>query len=233
MIDTTSYLVTAPCDFERQAATTWKTDTLEKIPPEVTMVEVELAHTRAFDSNGLSALMALNVLLKKRGGHLRLVDPSSTVSQLLELTSMHRLFVIVKEPLSKQPSAQRPILIVEDDAIIRNVAEMSLKALGRRIIFASNGQEAILMARRDQPAVILLDYVMPLMDGAETLRRLKASQETAPIPVLIMSANDRIASGVHQQFQGAAGFVVKPFSPNVLRHEVYRLLAEPAEGAAV
>lgn len=63
--------------------------------------------------------------------------------------------------------------MVEDESIIRSVAGLSLRPLGRPIFFAENGQEAINIARRDHPAVIVLDNIMPLMGGKETLRRLK------------------------------------------------------------
>lgn len=232
MRDNTTCKVTAPCDFELKGATRWAVAMLEKIPLGATVVETDLSGTRSFDSCGLSALMTLKEQLTKRGAQLRLINPSTTVTQLLELTSMHRMFVIAKVSFDRDAIGSRPILIVEDDMVIRSVAEMSLKALGRRIISAGNGQDAILMARRDNPAVILLDYVMPIMDGIETLRRLKADEATKRIPVLIMSADNRIASGVHTRFEGASCFVVKPFSPTALRSEVHRLIEDSLEVAA-
>jgi CheY-like chemotaxis protein len=205
---------------------------IRELTQDALMVDVELSGTQAFDSSGLGALMSLKDQVTKRGGQLRLMNPSRTVTQLLELTSMHRLFVIATGGAVCQPFEKRPILIVEDDDVIRSVAEMSRRALGRRVLSVTNGQEAIHVARREKPAVILLDYIMPIMDGIETLRRLKADEETKGIPVLIMSANDRIASGVHSQFEGASCFVVKPFSPTALRGEVHRLIEGSLEAAA-
>jgi CheY-like chemotaxis protein len=109
----------------------------------------------------------------------------------------------------------RPVLVVEDDSIIRSVAGMSLKALGRPVLYAENGHEALALARTENPAVIVLDYVLPLMDGTETLRRLKQDARTADIPVVIMSANTQVANGVYDAFEGAACIVCskKPCNP--------------------
>jgi anti-anti-sigma factor len=228
---TTHYLV-APRDFDRQTAIHFKHSTLEKLSFETTTLEIDLKGTHSFDSNGLSALLAIKDSLAKRKGQVRLISPSPEVTQLLELTGMHRLFVISIESLASKNAATRPILVVEDESIIRSVAEMSLNALGRPIVFAANGQEAITIARNENPVIILLDYIMPLMDGNETLRRLKSEDSTKDIPVIIMSANEKIASGVYDKFEGASCFVSKPFSPSALRGEVHRLIQENPELAA-
>jgi len=222
----------APCDFEQRTASNWKTKVLGSVGSDVTLIEIDLAGTRNIDSNGLSALLALNETMRKASGQVRLINPSSPVTQLLELTSLHRVFVITRGASIDSGDSVRPILIVEDEAIIRSVAEMSLKPLGRPIIFAENGQQAIGIARSDQPAVILLDYLMPLMDGTEALRRLKSDDTTRHIPVIIMSANEKIAAGVYESFEGASCFVSKPFSPTSLRGEVHRLIQESLEVAA-
>ena len=224
--------LTAPCDFERHAAVQWKQQVLDELPGKATLAEIDMSATRSMDSGGLTALLALNDVLASRDGQLRLVNPSPVVTQLLELTRMHRVLVVAKGSAVKAADATRPILIVEDEYIIRTVAELSLKALGRPMLFAENGQEALDIARRENPAVIVLDYIMPLMDGTETLRRLKSDETTRDIPVIIMSANKKIASGEYDSFEGAAGFISKPFSPATLRSEVHRLIQENREVAA-
>ena len=214
----------APSDFENMAAMEWKQATLDRLPAEVTLVEVDMAGIRTMDSSGLTALLALNEALVERKGSLRLINPSTVVTQLLELTRLHRVLAISNRSSASQSPALRPILVVEDEAIIRTVAKMSLSPLGREIIFAENGQEALEMAGRCHPAVILLDYLMPLMDGTETLRQLKMDAATKDIPVIIMSANERIAKGAYEGFEGAAGFISKPFSPAKLRSEVHQII---------
>lgn len=230
-LKTTHHFV-APCDFDRQTALHFKHSVLEKLSFETTTLEIDLSGTHSFDSNGLSSLLGIKDSLAKRKGQVRLISPSPEVTQLLELTGMHRLFVITKESLNQKKAPTRPILVVEDESIIRSVAELSLKPLGRPIVFATNGQEAIAIARRENPAIILLDYVMPLMDGNETLRRLKSENSTKDIPVIILSANEKIANGVYDTFEGASCFMSKPFSPSVLRGEVHRLIQEIPQLAA-
>lgn len=224
--------LSTPCDFEHRTATKWKNTVLEEFPAGASHAEIDMSCTRSMDSSGLTALLALNEVCTKRHGQVRLINPTSVVTQLLELTRMHRVFVIAKGPLTPTAGTDRPILIAEDEALILSVATMSLKPLGRPIIVAANGQEALAMARRERPALILMDYVMPLMDGTETLRRLKSDDSTKDIPVIIMSANEKIARGAYENFEGASCFITKPFSPAALRSEVHRLIQENLEVAA-
>ena len=73
---------------------------------------------------------------------------------------------------------------------------------------------------------------MPLMDGTETLRQLKLNDTTKDIPVIVMSANEKITSGAHAGFDGAACFISKPFNPSALRGMVHNLIQERREVAA-
>ena len=224
--------LTAPRAFEKHAANHWKAEAVAQLGPDISVAEIEMSATQTMDSSGLAALIALNELMVKRGGEVRLVNPSKVVTQLLELTRLHRVFIIVGSSSTARSFAERPILIAEDESIIRTVAKMSLTPLGREILFAENGHEALIIARRDRPAVILLDYLMPLMDGTETLRQLKLDDTTKDIPVIVMSANEKISSGAHDSFAGAACFISKPFNPSVLRNEVHNLIQEHREVAA-
>ena len=126
--------------------------------------------------------------------------------------------------------ADSPILIVDDEPHIRRVAELSMLPLGRRVLTATDGRQALDIARREKPCVILLDHIMPVMDGKEALAELKSSPETENIPVVIFSARGQLALGQYQGFENAAMFVTKPFSPSQLRKEIQRLL-EPALSA--
>ncbi len=222
----------APGIFEKRAAYLWKQEVLSQLALDTTAIEIDMASTRAMDSTGLAALIALNEQLAKRSGKLTLVNPSKVVTQLLELTRLHRVFTIASSHSGQRSFAERPILIVEDESIIRTVAKMSLTPLGREILFAENGQEALVIARRDRPAIILLDYLMPLMDGNETLRELKSDDTTKDIPVIIMSANEKVFSGTHIGFAGAACFISKPFNPSTLRSQVHHFIQEQREVAA-
>lgn len=118
-----------------------------------------------------------------------------------------------------------PILVVDDEPHMRRVAELSMKPLGHPILLAGDGQEAVDMARSHQPCVILLDHIMPVMDGKAALQQLKADPATRDIPVIILSSRGQLAVGQYQGFETATMFVSKPFSPALLRREVERLIS--------
>ena len=118
-----------------------------------------------------------------------------------------------------------PILVVDDEPHMRRVAELSMKPLGHPILLAGDGQEAVNLARSHQPCVILLDHIMPVMDGKAALQMLKADPATRDIPVIILSSRGQLAVGQYQGFETATMFVSKPFSPALLRREVERLIS--------
>lgn len=118
----------------------------------------------------------------------------------------------------------KTILIVDDEPHVRRVTELSLKPLGCRIRLAGNGLEALSIARQIKPCIIVLDHVMPVMDGQTTLEALKADRNTSDIPVVILSARGQLATGNFQGFEGACMFVTKPFSPRALRLLIKNLI---------
>jgi CheY-like chemotaxis protein len=124
----------------------------------------------------------------------------------------------------------KPILVVDDEPHIRRVTELSMKPLGRRVLLASDGHEALAIARREKPCVILLDHIMPNMDGKNALSELKNDPDTCDIPVVILSARGQLAVGQYSGFETASLFVTKPFSPTMLRQEIQRLI-QPALSA--
>ena len=225
---------TAPSEMSRQTSNLWLGQVLDLLGPEQASADIDLSRTTHIDSNGLAALLALHQEFTQRGGEMRIINPARSVVQLLEITRMHRTVNILFRDgeAGDEKEASRPILVVEDEPHIRCVAEMSMKPLGRAVLSAENGEQAIEIARRENPAVIILDYVMPVMDGLSTLKCLKADERTRHIPVIVMSANGKVAGGMQQQFEGASFFITKPFSPSSLRQEVHRLLQDNSEVAA-
>lgn len=121
-----------------------------------------------------------------------------------------------------------PILVVDDEPHMRRVAELSMRPLGHPILLAGDGQEAVKLAQSHRPCVILLDHIMPVMDGKAALQLLKADPATRDIPVIILSSRGQLAVGQYQGFESATLFVSKPFSPALLRREVERLISASA-----
>jgi CheY-like chemotaxis protein len=81
----------------------------------------------------------------------------------------------------------RRILLVEDDRFLRKAAETSLKRHGYHVVTASDGEEALRLVRTEKPELILLDLIIPKVQGFEVLRTLKADAQTASIPVIVLS----------------------------------------------
>ena len=117
------------------------------------------------------------------------------------------------------------VLIVDDDALVHLLYKRHLEGAGYQLINASNGVEALDVARRELPRLIIMDVMMPGTDGLTALRELKKGEATKSIPVIIVTANvgEHPASRQESQFSGAGAFLTKPFSPAQLLAEVRRL----------
>ena len=117
------------------------------------------------------------------------------------------------------------MLVVDDDRVIQQLVEVNLELEGHDIATAGNGEEALAKAVEFNPDVIVLDVMMPKMDGREVCRRLKADPRTADIPVVFLSARAQemdVNSGLDI---GAAAYLTKPFDPADLLETIDRVLA--------
>lgn len=216
----------SPPVFDREHAPAWRTQALEALSAGQVYCEIDMESTLQMDSVGLASLLSIREMVEKRTGHVRLVNPSSAITQLLEVTRMHRYFEIATFRFDSPLVDQRPILVIEDEPHIRTVTELVVKPLGRPVISAGDGEEGIKAAIRHHPAAILLDYLMPVMDGKETLKRLRSHAETRDIPVIIISANEKLSAPLLKSMCAADAFISKPFAPAELRSEVHRLIQE-------
>ena len=112
------------------------------------------------------------------------------------------------------------ILVVDDNAANRDVLERRLTREGRTVVTAASGAAALDLLTTQQFDLILLDLIMPEMSGFEVLRRLKASEQTRDIPVIVISALDELDSVVRCIETGAEDYLTKPFNPTLLRARV-------------
>jgi DNA-binding response OmpR family regulator len=117
------------------------------------------------------------------------------------------------------------VLLADDDLLLHRV--LSFKAAQQQWEFLSayNGAQCLELARKARPSLIILDGMMPVMDGFATLRELRRNPETAAIPVLMLSARNRDSDVVGALDDGANDYLTKPFSPPELLARVSRLLA--------
>jgi CheY-like chemotaxis protein len=117
------------------------------------------------------------------------------------------------------------ILLVDDEDDIREVAQMSLEmTAGWDVVTASSGAEGLRMAAAERPDAILLDVMMPGMDGPATARALKADAATADIPIILLTAKVQAADRRRFDELGVAGILAKPFDPMALADEVRGVL---------
>jgi len=117
------------------------------------------------------------------------------------------------------------VLIVDDEDDVREVVQLSLGRVGRMdVTEASSGREAVAAAVAVQPDFILLDMMMPGMDGPATLQALRDQDSTSRIPIIFLTAK-AMPSEIERLMQlGAAGVVTKPFNPMTLASELRSIL---------
>ena len=105
------------------------------------------------------------------------------------------------------------ILLVDDQPANLQMLSQTLESLGSKLLFAKNGETALAIAQKAHPDLILLDIMMPGIDGFEVCRRLKANPDTRKIPVIFLSALDETGDKVRGLQLGAVDYVAKPFQP--------------------
>ncbi len=129
--------------------------------------------------------------------------------------------------------AIRKVLLAEDEEDIRKVAQISLQFRGGwEVALANNGEECLAKAASDPPDVILLDCMMPKLDGYETCRRLKLDPSLRHIPVIFLTAKAQETEVKKGLSLGAVGYLIKPFNPMSLAAEISQILERQAEGNA-
>ena len=121
----------------------------------------------------------------------------------------------------------RKILLIEDEKDIQTLVKMSLEFTGgHQVIVADNGLTGIEMAEKELPDVILLDVMMPKLDGFETFRRLQDKENTKDIPVIFLTAKAQKKEREQGMALGAIGYLTKPFDAMKLNEEMEALLSD-------
>lgn len=123
-------------------------------------------------------------------------------------------------PLSVRATETGKLLVVDDDHLNREMIARRLEHMGFKIVLAADGLEALAALRREAFDLVLLDVLMPELDGFETLERIKANDRWRTIPVVMLSALDDADSTARCITAGAEDYVPKPFNPIVLRARI-------------
>lgn len=115
----------------------------------------------------------------------------------------------------------KKLLLVDDEPDIRKVASISLEKIGKfELLTAASGEEALSIAESGKPDLIILDMMMPGMDGMTAFRKLAENPATAGIPVIFMTAKSQAHEKAEYMAAGARGVIVKPFDPMKLPQEI-------------
>lgn len=121
------------------------------------------------------------------------------------------------------------VLVIEDDTSISQLLRTVLEGDGHEVLVADDGSRGLAMATRRRPDAVVLDIMMPYMDGFAVLEALREDERTAAIPVLMLSAMQQESVEERCYRLGAQGFVRKPFDPDLLLGLLQELLEAPPE----
>ena len=122
--------------------------------------------------------------------------------------------------------AKGKILVVDDEIYIVHILDFSLGMEGYEVLTALDGEQAVEKARAEHPDLIVLDIMMPKLDGYETCKILKAGDDTKNIPVILLSAKGRNVDQKIGFEVGADDYITKPFSPGKLVERINAILGQ-------
>lgn len=120
----------------------------------------------------------------------------------------------------------KKVLIVDDSATERHVLEQIMSEAGFIVVTASNGEEGVAKAKAEMPNLVLMDVVMPGMNGYQATREIAKGKETAGIPVIICTSRGAETDKLWGLRQGAQEYLVKPINKQTLLQKVQKILAE-------
>lgn len=120
----------------------------------------------------------------------------------------------------------KKILVVDDEELIVKMVGLRLKANGYDVISASDGKEGLTKAKEEFPDLIILDVMMPVMDGYKVCGLLKKDTRFAKIPVIMFTAKAQVDDKKIGEEVGANAYITKPFDPQVLLGKIRELLGE-------
>ena len=120
---------------------------------------------------------------------------------------------------------KRLIVIAEDEPQIANLIKFWLEKTGCEVLWGENGKLALELINENKPDLVILDVMMPIMDGFEVLRLMKEEEETSDIPVIMLTARSMEADVLKGFDSGAVDYMIKPFSVSELAARVKSALA--------
>jgi len=123
-------------------------------------------------------------------------------------------------------SARPRVVIADDDPDIRRLVQITVSNAGCDVTVASDGEQALELVRASPPDLVILDVLMPRMDGWEVARELKADPATQAVPIMFLTSRGQEHDVLEGFNSGAADYMVKPFSPRELQVRVRAVLSK-------
>jgi len=122
-------------------------------------------------------------------------------------------------------AGEKRILVADDDPVILRLIQVNLELEGYQVLTASNGEEAVATATSEHPDLVILDIMMPRLDGYQACERLKAEGVTRDIPIVFLSAKAQQSDIDKGKTYGVEEYLTKPFDPTELLDVVERLVS--------
>lgn len=122
------------------------------------------------------------------------------------------------------------VLVVDDEEYILRILSFAMRAEGWHVATAANGEEALKQVERKKPDLVVLDLMMPVIDGYQVLKRLRGDHSTRELPVIVLSAKGRDFDRDAALELGADDYFTKPFSPQRLVERIQGFLAATGPG---
>ncbi len=152
-------------------------------------------------------------------------DEAETFSHLADVLSKHidKTDRVDTGGLNMEEEKKK-VLVVDDEENVSIMTTSRLRSSGFDVVSAAGGREGLRMAQRENPDLILLDVIMPDLDGYKVLAKLKGGFRTKKIPVIMFTAENRIADVTNAIEMGAEDYIIKPFTTDVLMEKIQRVL---------
>ncbi len=192
----------------------------------VTRMEAETA-TREFDAHELKTLALGHINLKNlRHGILHLqaalrINPNDVMlgSQVNSL-KIRLLEIEQQESIHSAMTRGRKIMVVDDSATVRKLISSKLEKVGHEVLCAVDGIDALEQIKEFVPDLILLDIMMPQLDGYQVCKMIRSNEATRNVPIVMISGKDGFFDKVRGRMSGTTGYITKPFGPETLMKTV-------------
>ena len=180
---------------------------------------------RAAQKNGMKILS--ETALQK------VYDGITTLEEAVEVANIRKSYTSEPPQPQRKKNDLTTILVIDDDPYIRKMVKASLSKEPVRIVEAENGQEGIEKAHQESPDLIIMDIMMPVMDGMTACKKLKSNLQTGHIPLMMFTARGSEESEIEGLEAGADDYITKPVTPKKLLTRVNKLLGKIQAHASV